>query len=234
MKAPFPLTPDLDSPFFLEEIRAASYTAPTRREEAPSLRVRIIRHCVYVARALFVLLSSAMGQAQREQYNFNGGWKLLTSDPGGAERAEFNDSGWQAVNLPHAWNEDYAYRVSIHDEPIGIAWYRKHFRLPATATGNRVFVEFQGVRQAAEVYLNGVWLGRCEKRPVALCQRRQFPSGDAERAPRQPRDPDLVRRLQRRPLVGNAGRASPAQRYRHDPLGRSLNGGSSRSIDETA
>jgi hypothetical protein len=30
----------------------------------------------------------------------NGEWKLLTGDPSGAERAEFNDSDWQAVTIP--------------------------------------------------------------------------------------------------------------------------------------
>jgi beta-galactosidase len=128
----------------------------------------MIRSYALIALALFAVLGPAAGHAQREQYNFNAGWKLLTGDPGGAERAEFSDGDWQAVTLPHAWNEDYAYRVSIHDQPTGIAWYRKHFRLPATATGKRVFVEFQGVRQAAEVYLNGVWLGRCENGVMAF------------------------------------------------------------------
>lgn len=106
--------------------------------------------------------------AQREVFNFNGGWLLKTGDPEGAETAGYDDTGWKQVTLPHAWNEDFAYRVSIHDQPTGIAWYRKHFQVHEAHAGKRVYVEFQGVRQAAEVYLNGTWLGRCENGVMAF------------------------------------------------------------------
>ena len=48
-------------------------------------------------------------------------------------KADFADLAWKHVTLPHAWNEDDAFRKDIHDLSTGIAWYRKHFRLPATA-----------------------------------------------------------------------------------------------------
>ena len=37
----------------------------------------------------------------------------------------------------------------------GISWYRKHFKLPAEAAGSMVLIEFEGIRQAGEIYLNG-------------------------------------------------------------------------------
>jgi hypothetical protein len=30
-----------------------------------------------------------------------------------------------------------------------VAWYRKHFNLPADSRGQKVFLEFEGIRQAA-------------------------------------------------------------------------------------
>jgi beta-galactosidase len=36
--------------------------------------------------------------------------------------------------------------VSIHDLPTGVAWYRKHFRLPASSAGKKIFNEFEGIR----------------------------------------------------------------------------------------
>jgi beta-galactosidase len=42
----------------------------------------------------------------------------------------------------------------------GVAWYRKEFTLPPEAAGKKVFIEFEGVRQQAEVFLNGYRLGR--------------------------------------------------------------------------
>jgi beta-galactosidase len=116
---------------------------------------------------LLLLAIPFAGQAQRARYNFNRGWLLETGDPADAAQTGFDDSSWKRVTLPHAWNEDSAYRVSIHDQPTGIAWYRKHFTLTA-APGNRVLIEFEGVRLAAEVYLNGHRLGLSENGVIAF------------------------------------------------------------------
>src|SRR6185437_13010652 len=105
--------------------------------------------------------------AQRVRYNFNRGWLLTVGDPEGASSPSFDDSQWKRVTLPHAWNEDFAYRVSVHDQPTGIAWYRKHFTVPVQH-GERVIIEFEGVRQAAEVFLNGHRLGLSENGVMAF------------------------------------------------------------------
>ena len=44
----------------------------------------------------------------------------------------------------------------------GIGWYRKHFKLPAGAEGQKVFLEFEGLKQAARFYLNGQPVGLFE------------------------------------------------------------------------
>ena len=44
----------------------------------------------------------------------------------------------------------------------GFAFYRKQFTLPVEAAGRKVFVEFEGARQAAYVYLNGTMVGYYE------------------------------------------------------------------------
>ena len=43
--------------------------------------------------------------------------------------------------------------------PSGIAWYRKHFTLPQSLSGQRVFVELDGVMENSDVYINGTHLG---------------------------------------------------------------------------
>src|SRR5208283_1326884 len=40
--------------------------------------------------------------------------------------------------------------------------YRKHFKLPAGADGQKVFLEFDGLRQAAHFFLNGQPIGKYE------------------------------------------------------------------------
>lgn len=105
------------------------------------------------------MLLAAAGAEAGEVYNFNPGWRLAVGDPAGAAQPQHADSGWQAVTLPRAWNEDDAFGKDIVDHRTGIAWYRKHFKLPSSARGKKVFLEFEGARQAAEVFVNGQRLG---------------------------------------------------------------------------
>lgn len=105
---------------------------------------------------------AAQGQAGRSKYNFNSDWRLLVGDPAGAETPSFDDSSWKTVTTPRPWNEDDAFRKDIKDLSTGIAWYRKHFRLPANAANKKIFIEFEGVRFAGEFYVNGKFVGRHE------------------------------------------------------------------------
>lgn len=122
--------------------------------------IRLLPVLLFVSCSLF-------SQTERTRFNFNRGWLLALGDSAGAAEASFDDTEWKRVTLPRAWNEDDALRVSIHDQRTGIAWYRKHFVLNAKQ-GKHVFVEFEGVRQAAEVYLNGHHLGLSENGVAAF------------------------------------------------------------------
>ena len=98
-------------------------------------------------------------QAERNTYNFNSDWRLAVADPVDAAQAGFDDRAWKRVTLPRAWNEDDAFGKDIVDQATGVAWYRKRFTLPESARGQKVFLEFEGARQAAEVYVNGKRIG---------------------------------------------------------------------------
>lgn len=104
----------------------------------------------------------------RAKYNFNPDWKLFVGDPAGAENADFDDSGWKKVTTPHPWNEDDAFRKDIKDLSTGVAWYRKHFKLPSGSGGKNVFVEFEGVRFGGEFFLNGKPIGRSDNGVMAF------------------------------------------------------------------
>ncbi|HVT90672.1 MAG TPA: DUF4982 domain-containing protein [Tepidisphaeraceae bacterium] len=104
----------------------------------------------------------------RVTYNFNPDWKFIREDVSGADNAAFDDASWANVGLPHTWNDIDTYRKLIShgggDQGFfqGIGWYRKHFKLPATAEGQKIFLEFEGMRQAARFYLNGQPVGLFE------------------------------------------------------------------------
>lgn len=104
----------------------------------------------------------------RQKYNFNSDWLLSVGDATGAEQQKFADGNWEKVTLPHAFNEDEAFRHSIDELTDTIVWYRKHFRLPAGSEGKKVFIEFEGVRQAADFYINGKHIGLHENGVMAV------------------------------------------------------------------
>jgi hypothetical protein len=125
-------------------------------------------HPKYLACIALLVYALAASAQTRMKYNFNPGWKVFAGDLSGAEAPGFNDAFWKAVTLPYSWNEDAAFKVSIEELPTGIAWYRKHFKLPAAAKGQKIFLEFEGIRQAGEFYLNGKYIGRHENGVAAF------------------------------------------------------------------
>ena len=107
-------------------------------------------------------------RAARAQYDFNPGWKLMVGDPAGAHQPGFDDGAWKPVTLRRAWNEDDAYARDIVDHSTRIAWYRKRFTIEDRAPGQKVFIEFEGARQAAEVFVNGRRIGLHENGVTAF------------------------------------------------------------------
>ena len=104
----------------------------------------------------FCLFSCAVSITAQPQtkYNFNGNWQIHYP------RQCVNHHGTvETVTLPRAWNEDYAFRVGIASLPDDTCRYVKSFRVPREWKGRRVFIEFEGARQSAEVWLNGRYVG---------------------------------------------------------------------------
>ncbi|MDP5279950.1 DUF4982 domain-containing protein [Sphingomonas sp. DG1-23] len=91
----------------------------------------------------------------RTTWNLNPGWRMATGEQAGAAQQDFDDRGWRDVTLPHAFNEKEAFARDIKKLSTGIIWYRKRIVLPARPEGGRAFLEFEGVRQAAEIWVNG-------------------------------------------------------------------------------
>src|ERR1035437_774226 len=101
------------------------------------------------------LPASAMG---RTVLPLNRNWRFNPVAMPAARARDFDDSHFARVTVPHT-----NLRVPWHsfDEKSYefVSVYRRHFRLPASARGKRVFVDFEGVMTASTVWLNGVRLG---------------------------------------------------------------------------
>lgn len=113
---------------------------------------------------LLIIITLSCG-AQRVKYNFNHSWEVARVDSPGPAPGTAN---FKKVTLPYAWNEDEAFQKDIADLSTGIVWYQKNFVLPSHAKGRKIFIEFEGVRQAADIYVNGKPVGMHENGVTAF------------------------------------------------------------------
>ena len=128
-----------------------------------------MKHKLFLFTFLLAILSAINIQAsERKKYNFNSEWKLRIGDFPKAKDTKFDDSKWKQVTLPHAFNEDEAFKLSIEQLTDTVVWYRKSFQIPELKSNQKVFVEFEGVRQRGDFYLNGHYLGRHENGVMAV------------------------------------------------------------------
>ena len=118
------------------------------------------------------------GHAADPARDFNYGVANLFAKNGAATgtaiATNFNDSTWRTLNLPHDWAVElpFLYKnnfdVQSHGyKPVGglfpetsIGWYRKHFHVSRSDSGQRMQVQFDGIFRNASIWLNGYFLGQ--------------------------------------------------------------------------
>ncbi|MFL6256094.1 MAG: sugar-binding domain-containing protein [Pyrinomonadaceae bacterium] len=121
---------------------------------------------------LLVLLSASGAKAQGGGVVlFDDDWRFQRGGAQGAEAADFDDSAWRRLDLPHDWSiEDLPGKGTPFDPSAisqvqggftvgGTGWYRKTFDVPESQKGRRVLIQFDGVYMNAEVWLNGRRVG---------------------------------------------------------------------------
>ena len=117
---------------------------------------------------LLLMLAMSVQAVERAKLNFNADWRLCVGDYPEAVEASFDDTQWQKVTLPYAFNGDDAFRKDIVDLTDTICWYRKTFEVKSEEVkSEKFFIEFEGVRQGADVYLNGHHVGFSENGVMA-------------------------------------------------------------------
>lgn len=101
-----------------------------------------------------------MGQQPvRIRWSVNDNWKYLPQGADFAQRPKADDSKWQSVNIPHTWNAKDPFdddETSRRD----ISWYRKKILLDKRFKDKKVYLNFEGAYQVADVYVNGVFAGQ--------------------------------------------------------------------------
>src|SRR5882757_5217348 len=101
----------------------------------------------------------------RTKINFNKDWKFYLGDDPDAKNANFDDSKWRSLRLPHDWSIELPFDstspAGIGGGALngGIGWYRKTFTVSASSKDKNVFIDFDGVYRKSEVWINGHYLG---------------------------------------------------------------------------
>ena len=127
----------------------------------------ISRAAVFAAATLTILFSPAPVSATvadaRVTQDFDANWLFSKGDFASAMMQAFNDSGWRQLNVPHDWSIEGPFGAEFGSgngfAPGGIGWYRKHFKLDADQKGRVVTIEFDGVYDYPEVWINGQLVG---------------------------------------------------------------------------
>ena len=110
--------------------------------------------------------SSPSGGSSRQKINFDFDWKFSKGDFPEAHLSAFDDSDWQEIDVPHDWSILDSFSV---ENPTGkpggyasggVGWYRKDFALGGVASDSKVAIEFGGVYENSEVWINGNYLGK--------------------------------------------------------------------------
>jgi beta-galactosidase len=131
----------------------------------------------------------AHAEGENRVLPFNDGWRFHRGDPPGADVANFDDSAWRTLDVPHDWSiEDLPATADesrgaewtggvtpLRTGPFdlyqsegqmatgwtvgGIGWYRKTFAKPELPAGGKAELRFEGVYMNTDVWINGVHLG---------------------------------------------------------------------------
>src|SRR5271157_4811675 len=143
----------------------SSAVAVNRRDLIKQVSMAALVSAIGSTRSGFAL-TPFDGVAPRVRESFDFGWKFCKGDIPEAQHFEFSDANWKNVALPHDWSiegpfgEKEPAGASGGYLPTGVGWYRKRFHLPGSYKDKQLTIEFDGVYQNSEVWINGQYLGK--------------------------------------------------------------------------
>ncbi len=112
-----------------------------------------------------LLCAQTFAQQARQTLDFDKGWRFNLGEVAGAEKPATSDAKWRSLNLPHDWSVEGKFSKDNPATPEGgalpggIGWYRKIFTVPASSKSKLIYIDFDGVYQKSQVWINGHLLG---------------------------------------------------------------------------
>ncbi len=115
--------------------------------------------------SLFTVFVVQSALAQRTVTILDSGWKFAKGSNEKALLPEFNDAGWQTVEVPHDWAIEGPFDLTGNGSTgklpwKGEGWYRKNLEIPAGFAGKTIYLLFDGVMAFPKVYVNGQLAGK--------------------------------------------------------------------------
>lgn len=117
-------------------------------------------------------------KSKSKVYNFNYQWHFKFADAFPLKEAlarntdkngrnffepDYDEQDWQQVSVPHTFNDKELFSKRVEDGGAGqtrsFFLYRKWFEIPSEYKGNKVLIEFEGIRQSCYLYVNGRLVG---------------------------------------------------------------------------
>jgi len=119
------------------------------------------------------LFSLGHGTDENQDFGFGTRYFTYMTKTGygdGAAAFDFNDTAWRHIDLPHDWcvelpftpegGHSHGYRAIGYNFPENsVGWYRKHFDIPMSDLGRKIFITLDGVHRNSKVFVNGFYLG---------------------------------------------------------------------------
>ena len=111
---------------------------------------------------MFLLSGCTLTTLNAKDFDFN--WRFSQGDFATAMIPDFDDSQWRIVQIPHDWSTEGPFRADLSSgngyAPGGIGWYRKHFKLNPDHADKIIGIEFDGIYDHSEAWINGHLVGR--------------------------------------------------------------------------
>lgn len=94
----------------------------------------------------------------REIIPINGEWKFADHFRTEYSTADFDDSDFLPIDVPHT-NKELPYNYFDERDYMFVSCYRRQLKIPARHAGKNVHIDFEGVMAYAQVYVNGRFVG---------------------------------------------------------------------------
>lgn len=127
--------------------------------------------CITAFIAIGISMTSRPDSAQIA--DLKGDWKFSIGDNPDWASHVLDDSDWKQIAVPAYWEEQG------YEQYNGYAWYRRNFKLPASARDQSMFLRLGKIDDVDEVYVNGCLIGKTGDFPpkykTAYFQDREYP-----------------------------------------------------------